>query len=275
VTLAAALAAGSRWVGVDVAGILGGLIVTALMMIGSRGGGAKEITEPRPRGLALARTLAPSGILVAALLATRLIPPLRAALQAVLVLDLPVFRFRLPLVYHSGFWLVVTALVSAPILGVTGRPLFLAVRTALRQWASVSLAVASFLCFSSVMYAAGMTGALAQAVAEATGPVYVVLLPAIGALGGFLTASGSGSNAMFAQFLVAVATRLHLPVDVVVSAHNVASANFTLACPPRLILGAAVAGITGQEGLLMRPALAVAMAGLAGTTAMLWLWIGG
>jgi L-lactate permease len=79
---------------------------------------------------------------------------------------------------------------------------------------------------------------------------------------------------MFAQFQVAVAARLHLPVDIAVAAHNVASANFTLSSPARIVLGAAIAGITGQESLLMRPALAVAAGGLAGLTIVLWPWIG-
>jgi lactate permease len=137
-----------------------------------------------------------------------------------------------------------------------------------------TLAVAGFLCFSQLMFASGMTLALAEAVAAATGRGYVLLLPLVGALGGFLTASNAGSNAMFAGFQEAMAARLELPEDLMIAAQNASGANTTLASPGRVVLAAAVTGLTGREGALMRPALALAAGGLAGLAILLWLWIG-
>jgi lactate permease len=79
---------------------------------------------------------------------------------------------------------------------------------------------------------------------------------------------------MFAGFQEAMAARLDLPEDLVVAAQNAAGANTTLASPGRVVLAAAVTGLAGQEGRLMRPALGLAAGGLIGLAAMLWVWIG-
>ncbi len=271
--LALLLGAGSRWIGVEVAGMLAGLGVTLVILAVTRAAEMGQAPEAAPQGKGLMRALIPNLLLLATLLTTRLAPPIRRVFTSWAVLDLPDFQFRLPLLYHSGFWVTASALMSAPILGLTGPRLRLALRAAGRQWVSVSIAIAAFLCFSSLMYAAGMTNALAVAVADGAGRLYGLVLPSVGALGGFLTGSGSGSHAMFAQFQLGVARRLHLPVDVAVSAHNVASGDFTLVSPSRLVLGAAIAGIPGQEGRLIRQALTMALAGLAGVTAISWLWL--
>ncbi len=123
------------------------------------------------------------------------------------------------------------------------------------------------------MYAAGMTGALAGALAAAVGAFYTPVIPLIGGLGGFLTASNAGSNAMFTRFQASIAEQLALPGDVVAAAQNAAGANATLASPGRVVLAAAVTGLAGSEGALMRPALAAAAAGLAAMAVLLWFWL--
>src|SRR3546814_2825514 len=123
---------------------------------------------------------------LATLLATRLIPPVRQWLEGIAVLRIPELGFAMPVVYHPGFWLLASALSSAPVLGVTGERLGAALAAAGRQWAIATLAVAGFLCFSQVMFAAGMTARLAEAVAGVAGSAYLLVLPLIGGLGGFL-----------------------------------------------------------------------------------------
>ncbi len=108
-----------------------------------------------------------------------------------------------------------------------------------------------------------------------TGGLYVLLLPLVGGLGGFLTASNAGSNAMFALFQSAVGERLELPADVVAAAQNAAGANTSLASPGRVVLAATVTGLAGREAEIMRPALLLAGSGLVGLSAILWVRIGG
>jgi lactate permease len=276
--LAAALAGGSYALGIEVAGMIAGLAVVAAGLLVNYMASGRRASGPVPapdRSPAMARALGPLALLLVLLLATRVIPPLAQWLGEVAVWRLPAAGFRLPVLYHPGFWLILTAAAAVPILRVKGDRLVALIGGALRQWGVATLAVAGFLSFSQVMLATGMTAVLAAAVAEGAGGLYVVLLPAIGGLGGFLTASNAGSNAMFAQFQSSVGARLGLPADLVAAAQNAAGANATLASPGRVVLAAAVTGQVGQEADLMRPALVLAVAGLLGLTAILWMWTGG
>ncbi len=268
--LVAVLFAASAGLGVETAGMIGGLAVTALGLVVSRclRGPATQKRGKRTGDLSLARALAPFAILLVALLATRLIVPLGEGLREIAVLRVPGSELAVPLLYNPGFWLLATAAVSVALLRVPARAFPPLAGPTLRRWLTAALAVAGFLCFSQVMAASGMIAALATEVADLAGRSYIFALPLLGGLGGFLTASNAGSNAMFATFHAALGARLELPADWVAAAQNAAGANTTLASPGRVVLAAAVTGLAGREGELMRPVLVLAAIGLLGTVAI-------
>lgn len=275
ITMVTVLEIASVWVGIELAGVLGGLAVT-LFILGITWVTGKRRTVLPDRKLALGWAVLPHGLLLGTLLVTRLFLPLKSGLESIAVLSVPALRFRLPVLYHPGFWMLLVALTSTTFFGLTRTRVYAVLRGAIGQWCTAALAVAGFICLSQVMYAANMTTTLATAVAAHTGQLYIFLLPLIGGLAGFLTGSNAGSNAMFAQFQSAVAAQLDLPMDVVVAAHNAAGSNTTLASPARIILGTAVTEQTGSEGELMRTALMVAGIGLFTLILWLglWLWTG-
>src|SRR5262249_44508478 len=149
----------------------------------------------------------------AALLITRLVPPVRAVTTSLAIVEWPLAKLRLPLVHHPGFWLLAAAGTAALTLRIPGPALGKALRAALRQWTLASLAVSGFIGMSQVMFQAGMTARVAESIAAGTGAAYPLLLPLVGGLGGFLTASNSGANAMLAQLQQILADHLHLPTD--------------------------------------------------------------
>jgi len=258
------LAGSSRWLGVELAGILGGLAVLGLgLLAGRRAGQAQEggRQEERLPGPLLGRALTPVVVLVGGLLLTRLLPSLKAWSQGHLVLEVPRFDYALPLLYHPGFWMVLGALAGVVALPLALRQLPGALSQAGRQWITATLAVAGFLCMAQVMYDAGMVTTLAQQVTAALAEDFVLLAPFIGALGGFLTASNAGANAMFMQFQASSAEALKLPLEPVAAAQNAAAANATLASPGRVVLAALVTHCGGQEGQLMRRGLLLVLAG--------------
>lgn len=253
------LAGSSRWLGVELAGILGGLAVLGLGLLSGRGV-APEREEGQSNRLLL-RALTPVVVLVVGLLLTRLLPPLKVWSQDWLVLEVARFDYTLPLLYHPGFWMVLGALAGVIALPLALRQLPDALAQAIRQWITATLAVAGFLCMAQVMYDAGMVTSLAQQVTGALAENFVLLAPFIGALGGFLTASNAGANAMFMQFQASSAQALNLPLEPLAAAQNAAAANATLASPGRVVLAALVTHSGGQEAQLMRRGLLLVLAG--------------
>jgi hypothetical protein len=99
-----------------------------------------------------------------------------------------------------------------------------------------------------------MTEQLASAAVGAAGAsLYAAIVPWIGGIGGFLTASNTGSNALFAQLQTASAQKLGLPLDWVAAAHNRGRRQRHDGLAGPRVLAAAVTGLTGRESLLNAP----------------------
>ncbi|MBO6560092.1 MAG: L-lactate permease [Nisaea sp.] len=255
--LAALLWAGSAWVSVELAGCIAGLGVTLVgLML------ARLRTGARAEGSGLGAAALPLFVLMGTLSLTRLVPEIEMLTSNTLLVEVSSHNFSLSLVHHPGFWMLLAAAAGILCLRIPANEVRILLPNAFRQWLKASLSVAGFICFGHVMLHAGMTDDLAETVAASAGTAYLYAVPGIGALGGFLTASNAGSNAIFMAFQSTVANRLALDPVLVAAAQNAAGANITLASPGRIVLAAAVSGLAGEENRLMRPALTVGLIGL-------------
>lgn len=84
-----------------------------------------------------------------------------------------------------------------------------------------------------LMAASGMAAYLAGALAEA-GMAYLAAAPLVGAMGGFITGSNSGANAMFAATQAEIARSLGVDVLWFMAVHNVAAAFLLMGSPGKI-----------------------------------------
>jgi lactate permease len=263
-TLSTALWAFSRQLGIELAGLLGSLATLSLLIVWGRvarpaGPGPSEpappgqpaATGPARAEVRLWRALAPYAVLIVLLLLSRLVTPLRHWLQTHAVVELAALHLRLPVLYTPGFWVLVSALTAAACLGGGGRDVRAACTRAGRQFAPAAVAIVSFLGTAQAMRASGMTAELGLA-AAALGGSYCWASSWLGALGGWLTGSNTGSNALFAQFQHEVGGKTGLPSDWLVVGQNSAASHGAIVSPARTVLAATGAGLNGEEGRLLR-----------------------
>ena len=271
-SLSAGAGAFSLLVGVELAGVLASSITLGLLAAWRSVGARSRSVAPTPpsQGPSLSRALAPYLLLTLLLLLTRLVTPQRLWLQNHAVLIEPAINLRLPLLYLPGTWLLVTCLLAAPLLGLDATRARQAMTATWRQFVPAAIAVASFLAAAQVMRASGMTATLGGA-AAGLGSAYLWLAPWLGALGGWLTGSNAGGNAMFALLQAEAAARAGLPLEWVIAAQNSAASHATMISPARLILAALAAGLPGGEGRLMRAVGPVVLLAIALITASTWL----
>ncbi|OED35617.1 hypothetical protein AB833_29470 [Chromatiales bacterium (ex Bugula neritina AB1)] len=243
----------SLTLGIELAGCVAGLLLTAVAVLINR-------NRQQPHALAqLATAIIPFAILMTALIITRFYQPAADLLQrhAVTFGD-----YRIEPLYHPGFWLIVAALSGIAFLTASRSHWKTVIRESTHQWLMASLAVGGFLLFGQLMKDAGMTQLIAQAIASAAGPYYAAVVPVIGGLGGFLTASNAASNALFMTLQTSAASQIGLPVDVTAAVQNTAGSNCSMASPGRLVFAASIAGTPGAEADLLRRIMPVAMAGV-------------
>lgn len=137
-------------------------------------------------------------------------------------------------------WLVITVVVTPSLVGLHSAKLRGAVVAGFHRWRPIAIATALFLALGGILTATGMSTALAEA-ASGLGPAYLLLVPVVGGVGGFITGSNTGANAMFAASQAQAAHALGVSSLHVLSVHNVASSLSIMAAPARVALAASLA----------------------------------
>jgi lactate permease len=237
--------------------LIGGLAFVALLRLARRGADADE---DGPDARALARAAAPYLALVALVLVTRLVPPLREALSApTLGWSLGPFSGEMAVLYHPGTMLAAAFLLGAAAQRAPRARLSGALTAAARQLVPVTIALVAMLAISRVMVYAGMIDALAVAAATAAGAAWPAFAPFVGVLGTFVTGSATASNILFSDFQLATAQRSGLPPLPILGAQGFGAAVGNIVCPHNVIAAGATVHLAGREGEVLRRTLGIAL----------------
>lgn len=119
-----------------------------------------------------------------------------------------------------------------------------------------SLAIVAFLVLAQVMAHSGQTDVLALGI-EAVAPamVFAFLANFIGVVGAFMTSSNTASNVLFADLQQTVAEAQDLSEPAIIGAQSTGGAIGNAIAPANIVLGTSTAGITGEEGQVLRRTL--------------------
>lgn len=247
----------SRFVGPELPTLGGALFGGAAFV------GVLRVRRPSPPGAlpaGLARAGAPYLVLVAAVLVTRLVPPLRAALTSLeLSWSFGPFAGSVQPLYHPGTMLFIGFALGAALQRAPREALRGAVSDALGRLAPVAVALVAMLALSRVMVHAEMIGALALAAAGIAGPLWPLLAPFVGVLGTFVTGSATASNILFTDFQRATALALELPALPLLGAQGFGAAVGNIVCPHNIIAAGATVALVGREGEVLARTLWVGL----------------
>jgi lactate permease len=255
--------------------LLGALGFVAFLRLTGESSGEQQ---PAGRSRALLRAATPYLVLVALILATRLVGPLSEPLQALVIEWHWHDRFTgsfAPL-YHPGTLLALSFVLGALAQRAGLSDVRASLGAAATQVAGVSLALLAMLGLSRVLVHAGMIDLLAAAAAAGTGTLWPLFAPLVGVLGTFVTGSATTSNILFTDFQQATAQDAGLPLLLIIAAQGFGAAVGNIICPHNIIAGGATVGLNGAEGEVLRrtlPACAI-YAALGGTLTLLLTWLG-
>ncbi|GAB2475502.1 hypothetical protein GCM10027082_28380 [Comamonas humi] len=209
--LTAAVALVNALAGTAPAGALGALVVVAFHLLRTR----RQAAGSAPLDALGRRALAAYALLLGGVLAAGWL--VRAAGQ-------PGWHG----LASPALWLLVAAGFFT-----RGRPARESLRRVGRAWAQVAPVTALFIALGVLMAASGMAAQLARTLAQG-GPWYLLAAPFVGALGGFVTGSNTGANAMFAATQAEIAQALGAPLLPFMAVHNVSAALLLMASPGKV-----------------------------------------
>ena len=209
--LTAAVALMNAVAGTAPAGALGALVVVGFHLLRMRALQQAQPLHPLGRRALAAYVLLLGGVLVAGVLVRAL---------------------GLPGLWHGlaspGLWLLLAAGFFA-----RGLPERESLQRVWRSWAQVAPVTALFITLGVLMAVSGMAAQLAHALAQ-SGPLYLLAAPFVGALGGFVTGSNTGANAMFAATQAEIARALNAPLLPFMAVHNVSASLLLMASPGKV-----------------------------------------
>lgn len=209
--LTAAVALMNAVAGTAPAGALGALVVVGFHLLRMRTPQQALPLHPLGRWALAAYVLLLGGVLVAGVLVRAL---------------------GLPGLWHGlaspGLWLLLAAGFFA-----RGLPERESLQRVWRSWAQVAPVTALFITLGVLMAVSGMAAELAHALAQ-SGPLYLLAAPFVGALGGFVTGSNTGANAMFAATQAEIARALNAPLLPFMAVHNVSASLLLMASPGKV-----------------------------------------
>jgi lactate permease len=267
----------SRFVGPELPTLAGAFIGGALFVAGMlvlRGRRPPEPAASRRGTLSVLRAAAPYLTVIALVLLTRLLPPVREAL-------FPIewrwgfageFSGIIRPLFHPGTLLWLAFLSSIFWLRATRSQVKEALGQTVRQLATVTVALIAMLVLARIMVHSGMIELTAIALAGAAGISWPFFAPFVGALGTFVTGSATASNILFTDFQEAAAKELNLPPAPLLGAQGFGAAVGNIICPHNIIAGGATVGLKGQEGqVLLRTLPACLIYAIAGGLVALFL----
>jgi lactate permease len=187
---------------------------------------------------------------------------------------------------HPGASLVVAALVTWGLYQARGYYDAWAVTTNAKQKGVLrelfesavpaSVPILAFLVMAGLMNHSGQNQTLALGI-SAIAPAYVFafLSSGIGVIGAFTTSSSSSSNVLFSDLQVTVARLKGLPEATILAAQSAGGAIGNAIGPANVVMGASTAGISGQEGDILRKTLPWTLAAflLTGAATVLLVWL--
>lgn len=162
---------------------------------------------------------------------------------------IPLFGHPGALLFYTGFITLLLAKIQGTLPPGSGKKIRAGMT---RSGIKSTLGILAMVSMATTMENAGMVTRLSQAMAAATGQLFPLIAPFIGALGAFMTGSNTNSNVVFGTFQQQVAQALGYTVPVILAIHNAGAAIGSTFAPAKVIVGCSTVGLSSGEGDVLR-----------------------
>ena len=207
-------------------------------------------------------------ILVFILISGPMVPPIREFLTTHLVtkLQLPEIgtTFSFGWISNAGLMLFLGTVIGGLIQGVSFKRLMVLLAKTTVNLNKTMVTIISLVSLASIMNHAGMITEIANALAGATGGLYPLFAPLIGAIGTFVTGSDTSSNILFAKLQANVGAQMGFPLgsgesNWLVAANTTGATGGKMISPQSIAIATASCDMQGKDGEIMKSAIPYAL----------------
>jgi lactate permease len=224
----------------------------------------KDVTH-RSGGMSIIKAWSPYVVVALLLLSSRLVDPLRVALQSVTItwpnmLGSTVNMNGVQPFYLPGFLFIVASFVTVLIHQVPGASYKKAWSTSLKTTAAASVALVFTVPMVQIFLNTGggaqgydrMPIVLAEGISAFAGGAWPIFATFIGGIGAAVAGSNTVSNMMFSQFQFEMGEQIMVSPSWIVALQAVGGAAGNMICVHNVVAASAVVGLLGREGAIIR-----------------------
>lgn len=151
-----------------------------------------------------------------------------------------------------GVMILIATFLGGWIQGAnTGKMVRILKDTIVKYWKTI-VTICSVLSIAKVMSYSGMISDIANFLVITTGPFYSLIAPIIGALGGFMTGSGTSTNILFGKLQMETAKSLSLNPAWIATANVMGAGIGKMICPQSIAIGAGAIHAIGSESKILK-----------------------
>ena len=150
-----------------------------------------------------------------------------------------------------GIWIFLSAFIGGKIQGASLNDFVSVFVSTLKQMKATMITMCSVLGCAKVMGYAGMIAAIADFAIGVTGPLYPIVAPWIGALGCFVTGSGTSSGVFFGAVQASAAQALHANTYWIVALNSMGVAAGKMMSPQSIAIALSAVQKEGQDSKLL------------------------
>ena len=258
----------ARYIGAETPAIVGAIAsIIVIVVIGKLTGKGGEKTIPMTySGGEVFRAWAVYVLIMVLILFTSpLFPAVREMLSGVCSSTMSFMiggeerKYTIQWLTQGGVLLFIGSFAGGLIQGGRVKDLLVLLWRSVVQLRKTIVTVICLVGFSSIMETSGMINQLAVALSAATGALYPLFAPTIGALGTFLTGSDTSANILFGKLQAGVAGHIGVDPNWLSAANTAGATGGKIISPQSIAIATSACDEQGKEGSILKAALPYAL----------------
>ncbi len=169
-------------------------------------------------------------------------------------------------VYYTIKWLntpgvlvFLAGILGALVQKVSVKDFFKVLGATVKQMSKTIITMMGVLACAKLMSYSGMTNTIAEFFVETLGQYFPFVAPLIGAIGAFVTGSGTSTGALFGSIQKTAAINIGASPEWMVAANSVGVSAGKMFAPQSIAIGSAACDLSGKESELMKKAAVYAV----------------
>ena len=258
----------ARYIGAETPAIVGAIAsIIVIVVIGklTGKGGEKPIPMTYSGGEVFRAWAVYVLIMVLILFTSPLFPAVREMLSGVCSSTMSFMiggeerKYTIQWLTQGGVLLFIGSFAGGLIQGGRVKDLLVLLWRSVVQLRKTIVTVICLVGFSSIMETSGMINQLAVALSAATGALYPLFAPTIGALGTFLTGSDTSANILFGKLQAGVAGHIGVDPNWLSAANTAGATGGKIISPQSIAIATSACDEQGNEGSILKAALPYAL----------------